>query len=186
MSRSIEPMPDGDPQEKKGAIKHRTTIVVAAIAAVAAISIAAIVTLGGHSTTTSASITRPSTPTPPPATTQTTAPPTTTTVAVQPMLIPLSGGAALYEPSTIIYTGDGTGELTGVTWSSWGPSGAIGSGTNSVKGCTPNCASGTPSTFQAIISLSGATQTQYGYIFTEMTIANAKAPVISNSYTLPR
>jgi hypothetical protein len=114
-------------------------------------------------------------------TTGTPAPPTT-----QPMLIALSGDTPVYEPSSIGYTGDGTGELSGVTWSSWGPSGASGTGTDQINDCVPECYDGTITNYQATVSLSNASQTQEGYIFTELTIDDMGAPQPSNSYSLPR
>jgi hypothetical protein len=47
------------------------------------------------------------------------------------------------KPSSFVYTGDSTGEFTGVTWTSWGGAVARGSGELVTDDCRPDCASGT-------------------------------------------
>lgn len=46
-------------------------------------------------------------------------------------------------PATFAYNCDQTGVMQDMTWSSWGPDGADGTGTDSSVECQPNCAEGT-------------------------------------------
>lgn len=54
-------------------------------------------------------------------------------------------GAAVHEPGCAAgcpLSGDGTAELSAMTWSTWTGTEAVGSGTEKLDGCTPDCASG--------------------------------------------
>ena len=59
-------------------------------------------------------------------------------------------GAALYgspswtgvRPSSISLSGDGGNFVTGIRWTEWGPSEAVGYGISEVESCNPNCAQG--------------------------------------------
>jgi hypothetical protein len=54
-------------------------------------------------------------------------------------------GAAVHEPSCAAgcpLSGDSTTELSAMTWSAWTGTEAVGSGTEQLDGCTPNCATG--------------------------------------------
>jgi hypothetical protein len=56
-------------------------------------------------------------------------------------------GTVVYRPSCTagcVLSGDGTAVLWDMTWSTWTATEAVGSGTEKIDGCTPNCASGTP------------------------------------------
>ena len=46
-------------------------------------------------------------------------------------------------PGSFAYNCDTTGVMQDMTWSSWGPDGARGTGTDSAVECQPNCAEGT-------------------------------------------
>jgi hypothetical protein len=46
-------------------------------------------------------------------------------------------------PATFAYNCDNTGVMQDMTWTSWGPDGAHGTGTDSAVECQPNCAEGT-------------------------------------------
>ena len=55
------------------------------------------------------------------------------------------GGTAVHEPSCAAgcpLSGDGTAQLSAMTWSTWTGTEAVGSGTEKIDGCTPNCATG--------------------------------------------
>ncbi len=146
------------------------------------------------SPTTSAPATTTTTPrsttTAPPATTTTvpptttTAPPTTTTAPL-PLFIPLTGQTPLYEPTEFTYTQDGTGSVQSISWSSWGPGGASGEGTEFVNDCNPDCAQGTSTPYFAFVTLSDPSQTADGYIFTQMTINAPASPTGSQTYSIP-
>jgi hypothetical protein len=55
-------------------------------------------------------------------------------------------GPALFEPGCggtgCLLTGDSTAALFNMTWTAWGATEAVGSGTEKLDNCTPNCASG--------------------------------------------
>ncbi len=132
---------------------------------------------------------RPSTTTtslPPTTSTTTTAPPSTTTTTAVPELVPLTGATPLDQPSQFNYTQDGTGSVSNLTWSTWSSAGATGSGTVNLNNCVPNCASGTVSGYPATVTLSGASQTSQGYVFTQMTISAPGSPDPSQTFTIPR
>ncbi len=117
-----------------------------------------------------------------PATTTTTVPATTTTTSAPPLLIPLPGQTPLYEPTSFTFTQDGTGSVQDMTWSSWSPAGAVGSGTLLATSCVPDCAQGTTNSYPATVSLSGAEQRASGYVYTSMTIDAPTSPNGSQTY----
>lgn len=51
-------------------------------------------------------------------------------------------GQALYRPATAQVSGDGTYILSGMTWSAWTATTAVGSGTALLNDCNPSCAAG--------------------------------------------
>lgn len=51
-------------------------------------------------------------------------------------------GQALYRPTNAQVSGDGTYFLSGMTWSAWTATTAVGSGTALLDDCNPNCAQG--------------------------------------------
>jgi hypothetical protein len=51
-----------------------------------------------------------------------------------------AGGGAHVRPHTLFLTGDGTLDVTNVSWSSWGGRTAAGRGQAEYHGCTPTCA----------------------------------------------
>jgi|GEM_PF-4736406 len=149
-------MSDNEPEMQSGQFASRTLIIVASIFAVAAIAIAAIVTFGSHSsTTTSTSSTSrskmavPSTTAAPttaaPATTlppTTTVPPTTTSPPLPGVLV--CEGSPMYEPSTLHWcTSACSSYVDNVTWTSWTPQSANGTGTYMTNDGIPNCSQGT-------------------------------------------
>jgi len=139
--------------------------------------------------TTTSTTSRSSTTTSPPATTSTTtttAPPSTTTTAAVPALVPLGGATPLYRPSQFNYTQDGTGSVSNITWSTWSSAGATGTGTVNLNNCVPNCASGTFTGYPATVTLSGASQTSQGYVFTQMVISAPGSPDPTQTFTIPR
>jgi hypothetical protein len=52
------------------------------------------------------------------------------------------GSSPLYRPTTVELAGDGTYELSDMTWSTWSSTAAIGTGTALIDDCTPSCAGG--------------------------------------------
>lgn len=105
---------------------------------------------------------------------------------VPPSLLVFSGDTPVHEPVQFWFTGDSTGYVDNLTWSSWGAGGAVGSGTLHINDCTPNCASGTFKAFPAAVNLSGATQTPHGFLFTQLAIDSPTAPGGSQTFPIPR
>jgi len=124
----------------------------------------------------------PSTVIAPSATTTT----TTTAPANQPELLVLIGGQGVVRPTTFDLVQDGSSYMSGLTWSAWSAAGATGSGTLYVDSCTPSCASGGVSSYPASVSLGAATQTQWGQVFSSISITVPSNPSESQTYTLPR
>ena len=58
------------------------------------------------------------------------------------------------KPGEIAFSGDGGYIITGITWSSWGPNEADGTGTSNIQGCVPNCATGSETPYSDTIVLS--------------------------------
>jgi hypothetical protein len=67
------------------------------------------------------------------------------------------GGQTLRRPNIyILECADGYALVGGLTWSTWGSSSALASGTSHFNDCTPNCLSGRGHTFPALVVLWGA------------------------------
>jgi len=73
------------------------------------------------------------------------------------------------EPSTIDTSADGTGDITGITWSSWTASSAEGSGSIALDNGVPNMAQGTVVNVPVSIALSAPANGS----FTAMTVADS-------------
>ena len=58
------------------------------------------------------------------------------------------------KPTQIYFSGDGTLSIRQITWSSWGASGATGSGSWYLATCLPNCAQGRVTKYPATLTLS--------------------------------
>lgn len=110
----------------------------------------------------------PTTPTTSAAPRTTTRAPTTTTTAAPTTTASAAGtveygrcfsrGSALLgpRPSSLEYGCDGTGSISGISWSSWGVAGASGRGTARIANCVPDCAGGPRESVPVTITLSGA------------------------------
>lgn len=77
---------------------------------------------------------------------------TTTTTAPLPQLT--IAGWTGREPVRIYFSGDAGNVATGLAWSNWGPTDAVGHGTRDELGCVPNCAEGSSSPYPATLTLS--------------------------------
>jgi hypothetical protein len=67
------------------------------------------------------------------------------------------GGTVLHAPTCQAgcpLSGDGTTSLWGMTWATWNPTTATGSGTEKLDDCTPNCAAGTLHAVRVEVTLS--------------------------------
>jgi hypothetical protein len=58
------------------------------------------------------------------------------------------------EPLAIYFSGDAGNIVTGLVWSSWIASEAVGEGTSIIQNCIPNCAQGTDTRVPTTIALS--------------------------------
>jgi hypothetical protein len=105
------------------------------------------------------------------ATTPTTVPTTTTTTEPLPVLSTSDGGSVI-EPATIYFGGAANDDLTNITWSTWGPATASGTGQGYVNNCTPDCAEGTVITDTFTVTLS---QPENG-MFTVLTTTDTSDP----------
>lgn len=169
MTQPLNPDPGPDPQ--KGPPSRRTAILLAVAAVLAVIVVIGIVlvsTSGDDEPTaapsssssvvtqtvtetpsaTDAPTTTDDTTTTDETTTTTTTDDTSTTTDPRPnpggVLIYDCGGQSQVRPSDItsIYCGDNSVSVTDISWSSWGPRTASGSGTENINLCRPNCAAG--------------------------------------------
>ena len=88
--------------------------------------------------------------------------PTTLLIAVTVCSDPAGGcnfaGASQYmeiRPKEITDSGDGSGYVTNLVWSSWGASQATATGTQEVNNCNPNCAQGKYTGYPATVTVAG-------------------------------
>ncbi len=73
------------------------------------------------------------------------------------LIVRTSDGTVGYdgrEPSTIGFSRDSSNIVSHLTWSSWGPTAAVGHGTLGLNNCKPNCATGTVTQVSATVGLS--------------------------------
>ena len=71
--------------------------------------------------------------------------------------VPAQFGATGYsgiKPGWIGFSADGGYIITDITWSSWGPNEADGTGTSDIQGCVPDCATGSETPYTDTIVLS--------------------------------
>lgn len=68
------------------------------------------------------------------------------------------------KPTKIFLSGDSSNIVTGITWSSWGEQGAVGTGTVDVEGCVPDCASGSQTPTATTIRLSVVANGQFTHL----------------------
>ncbi len=116
--------------------------------------------------------------------TPTTVTPTTvtpSTVAAPQLIVRSFDGTISYvgrRPATIGFSGDSTNIVSHLTWTSWGPTTAVGHGLLGLDNCKPNCASGTVTEVLTTIELSDVVSGQ----FTAMT---EKSGSLDRSYSYP-
>lgn len=64
------------------------------------------------------------------------------------------GGWTGRDPAIIYFSGDAGDIATGITWSVWDSTEAVGHGTRNELGCVPDCAQGTATPYPVTITLS--------------------------------
>jgi len=84
-------------------------------------------------------------------------------------------------PSEVAFSADSGNIVTKITWSSWGPDTAVGTGTWGYNSCQPNCASGSVTDYSAKLTLSNVVNGQ----FTRVTEAQSGPHGHTNTFTLP-
>jgi hypothetical protein len=92
------------------------------------------------------------TTTPAPPTTIATAPPTTAAPAGPLPDLTIAGWTGR-DPVVIYFSGDAGNIATGLTWSVWNQTEAVGQGTRNELGCVPNCAQGTSTPYPVTLTL---------------------------------
>ncbi|MGH9171805.1 MAG: hypothetical protein ACRD0Z_13195 [Acidimicrobiales bacterium] len=104
----------------------------------------------------------------PNVTTTTTSTTTTTTTATTPPSLPIAtfgmNGNIVWsgrDPTSIYISGDATNIVTGITWSSWDSTEAVGQGTSDILGCVPDCAQGSATPVATTIVLSEPVQGRF-------------------------
>jgi hypothetical protein len=69
--------------------------------------------------------------------------------------------------------GDGSSSLSNLSWQTWAPLQATGTGTFALNDCTPDCAEGTFHDYLAIVTLSKPVSTPYGFLFSQIFVQPA-------------
>jgi hypothetical protein len=101
--------------------------------------------------------------------------PTPVNTNTTPELVPL-GGSGIVKPTTIDISGDATNIPSNLVWSSWTDTSATATGTITIEGCVPDCASGSQTSEPVTITLGGVTNGASGPEFTTMTEDIAAGP----------
>jgi hypothetical protein len=96
------------------------------------------------------------------------------------------GNRSTVEFGQFIFTGDATGELKGMHWSSWTTSSAHGTGLFGVNDCKPDCAAGVFKFLRARVILSDPLHLSCGTIYTtavfyQTSSTALNSPIVSNT-----
>jgi hypothetical protein len=110
----------------------------------------------------------------------TTAPTGDVAVCITPLVT--CHGELKTEPAEIYVSGDGSAFISGLTWTGWGLSKATGSGTLKLDNCTPNCAQGSFTDYQATVILSNLTGYVGGAAYATMMVDAPGSPFGSRTY----
>jgi hypothetical protein len=87
-------------------------------------------------------------------------------------------------PTTIDFSGDGGNVVTGVAWSSWTTTQAVGQGTSDIQGCVPNCAQGSNTPVATTITLSNPQNGAFSQITESRNSLTSAASYGSNGWPL--
>jgi hypothetical protein len=92
----------------------------------------------------------------------------TRTVTIRPAPLPIfisgSGQYAGRKPKDLYFSGDGGNIVTGIRWSQWTASRAVGAGTSNILGCVPNCAQGSARPVKTTVVLSGPVRGHFTFV----------------------
>jgi hypothetical protein len=95
-----------------------------------------------------------------------------------------NGRQAVSRPTDVSYTGDGTGELVRVHWSTFGGSKATATATDRANDCKPDCADGSWSEYPSRITLSRPINCRGHTVYSSVVIDDPTAPALSGRWTL--
>jgi Protein kinase domain len=108
-------------------------------------------------------------------------PPSPTTAAALPVLT--AGTYTGIKPTEIAFSADAGDIVTGITWSSWTATTAIGSGTSDIDSCVPSCAAAPPDYVATTLMLSDPVNGRFTVI-REMRNSTTQAFVYPNTWAL--
>ncbi len=139
----------------------------------------------GSSTTTT--IITTASPTTPPSNTGTGTGTGTTSTAQNgqtagPVLFQGAVGNASQRPTQLLLSADGTLEVVGVQWASWGGAEAAGTGTAQYHGCTPNCAQAPQHTATVAVRLSGIRTCSSGQYYSTVSLTTNAGQQIDQQF----
>lgn len=95
-----------------------------------------------------------------------------------------NGTRGVSRPIGISYTGDGTGELLRLHWTSFGGATAKATGADRVNDCTPTCAGGKWHTFASHVTLSRPVTCHGLRVYSSLVIANPASAGSSGQFPL--
>ena len=197
----------GSPTTGPGPRSSRRWLLAIAAAAIAAAAIGATLALndspnpnptpGRSSSSSPAAATTPaaaaSVSTTPAASSPATSPaasPSTSLIAVTVCAVPADGctqpGSAQemeIQPKQITNSGDGSGYVKNLVWSSWGSAQANATGTEEVNDCNPNCAQGTFTGYPATVTVTGLKPYGTGLEAYSTIVIEAPSANLTQTYT---
>jgi hypothetical protein len=86
------------------------------------------------------------------------------------------------DPATVYFSGDAGDIATGLTWSVWNQSEAIGHGTREELGCVPDCADGTATPYPVTLTLTRPVDNKFSYIVEQ----TSDAKKTTETFTAPQ
>ncbi len=111
----------------------------------------------------------------------TTAPPAPVTTAPAPATLTIAGWTGR-APVRIYFSADAGNVATGLTWSTWTATEAVGTGSREELGCVPDCAQGSATAYPVTITLSDPV----GGSFTTLVEQTADGRGTSETFTAPQ
>jgi hypothetical protein len=91
-------------------------------------------------------------------------------------------GPAQVRPGQLALSGDGTLEVSGVTWRAWGGRRATGSGTAEYHGCSPSCAAAKTRHAAVAITLSNVRTCKGKQYYTHVALAQRSGRLLDASF----
>jgi hypothetical protein len=85
------------------------------------------------------------------------------------------------QPATIYFSGDAGDIATGLTWTLWSQTEAVGHGTRDILGCVPTCAQGSSTPYPVTITLTKPVNGQ----FTSLVELTAKGTGMTETFAAP-